>query len=114
MDWEEKYTKSNKIKDNIKTIIEQKHFDINCEMRVKCDASKEGLGASLEQKHINNWQQIAYASRFLSKNEQRQSINQIEILAVVLSLKHFKYYLFSLHFTLQTDHQELLSAQKKN
>ena len=103
----------NKIKQAIKTIVEQKHFDINCQTRVKCDASKEGLGACLEQRQNNIWQPIAYASRFLNKNEQRYSINELELLAVVWSLEHFKYSLYGSHFTLQTDHQALLSAKKK-
>ena len=65
-------------------------------------------------KRKNNWQPIAYASRFLNKNEQRYSINELELLAVVWSLEHFKYYLFGSHFALQTDHQALLSALKSN
>ena len=55
------------IKNAIQNIIELKHFTINNETRVKCDASKEGLGACLEQKENSNWQPIAYASRFLNK-----------------------------------------------
>ena len=68
----------------------------------------------LKQKENNNWHPIAYASRFLNKNEQSYSINELELLAVVWSLEHFKYYLFGSHFTLQTDHQALLSALKNN
>ena len=92
--------------------MEQKHFNINNETRVKWDASKEGLGACLEQKENNNWHPIAYARRFLNKNEQRYSIKGLELLAVVWSLEHFKYYLIGSHFTLQTLHQALLSALK--
>ena len=113
--WEDKHIIAfNKIKQAIKTIVEQKHFDINCQTRVKCDASKESLGACLEQKQNNTWHPIAYASRFLNTNEQRYSINELELLAVVWSLEHFKYYLFGSHFTLQTDHQAQLSALKNN
>ena len=115
LEWEDKHTSAfNRIKEAIKTIVEQKHFDIKCQTRVNCDASKEGLGACLEQKQNNTWQHIAYASRFLNTNEQRYSINELELLAVVWSLEHFKYYLFGSHFTLQTDHQALLSALKNN
>ena len=39
--------------------------------RVRCDASKEGLGACLEQTYRNGWHPIAYASRFLNTNEQK-------------------------------------------
>ena len=49
---------------------------------------------------------------FLNKNEQRYSINKPELLAVVWSLEHFKYYLIESRFTLQMDHQALLSALK--
>ena len=115
LEWNEKHSAAfNNIKNAIKNIIEQKHFNINNETRVKCDASKEGLGACLEQKENNNWHPIAYASRFLKKNEQRYSINELEQLAVVWSLEHFNYYLYGSHFTLQTDHQALLSALKNN
>ena len=110
--WNEKHAAFQNIKNAINNIVEQKHFNINNETRVKCDASKERLGACLEQKEKNNWQPIAYASRFLNKNEQRYSINELELLAVVWSLEHFKYYLFGSHFTIQTDHQALLSALK--
>ena len=115
LEWEEIHTSAyNKIKQAIRTIVEQKLCDINCQIRVKCDASKEGLGACLKQRQNNIWQPIAYASRFLNKNEQRYSINELELLAVVWSLEHFKNYLYGSHFTLQTDHQALLSALKNN
>ena len=42
------------------------------------------------------------------------STNELELLAVVWALEHFKYYLYGSHFTLQTDHQTLLSALKEN
>ena len=43
------------IKQRIKQIVENKHFDTTKETRIKCDASKKGLGASIEQKHGNIW-----------------------------------------------------------
>ena len=46
--------------------------------------------------------------------EQRYSTNELELLAVVWALEHFKYYLYGSQFTLQTDHQALLSALKEN
>ena len=93
---------------------ENKHFETNRTTRVRCDAKKEALGACLEQKYNYGWHPIAYASRFLNNNQQRYSINELELLPVVWSLEHFKYYLYGLRFTLQTDHQALLSALKDN
>ena len=111
--WTKKHTKSfPQLKTAIKQMIENKHFDTNRLKRVRCNASKEGLGACLIQKNENNWHPIAHASRFLNTNEQKYSINELELLSVVWTLEPFKYYLYVSRFTLQTDHQALLSALK--
>ena len=57
---------------------------------------------------------MAYDSRFLNKLEERFGTNELELLAVVWSLEHFKYYLYGSQFILQTDHQALLTALKEN
>ena len=57
---------------------------------------------------------MPYASRFLNTNEQKHSINELELLSVVWSIEHLKYYLYGSRFTLQTDHQALPSALKDN
>ena len=46
--------------------------------------------------------------------EQRYNTNELELLALVWALEHFKYYLYGAHFTFQTDRQALLSALKEN
>ena len=81
------------IKKQIKNISENKHFDINKENRIKSDASKKGSGACLEQKQGHIWKPVAYASRFLNRLEERYSTNELELLARVWALEHFKYYL---------------------
>ena len=43
----------NNIKQKIKQIIENKHFDKTKETRNKCDACNKGLVANIEQKHGN-------------------------------------------------------------
>ena len=113
LDGEEIHTDAfNQIKVKIKNITENKHFDTEKQTKVRCDASKKGLGACLEQKYGNTWKPLEYANRFLNKLEERHSRNEIELLAVVSSLEHFKNYLYGSHFILQTDHQALLSALK--
>ena len=115
LDWKEEHTEAfENIKKQIKNITENKHFDITKDTRIKSDASKKGLGACLEQKHGQIWKPVAYASRFLNRLEERYSTNELELLAIVWALEHFKYYLYGNKFILQTDHQALLSALKNN
>ena len=75
---------------------------------------KKGLGACLEQKYGSTWETIAFVSRFLNNLESRYITNELEQLAVVWSVEHFKYYLYGSEFILQTDHQALLTALKEN
>ena len=115
LDWKDNHTIAfNDIKAQIKQITENKHFDISKQTRVRCDASKKGLGACIEHKIVQIWKPIAFASLFLNNLESRYSTNELELLAVVWSLEHFKYYLYGTEFILQTDHQALLSALKEN
>ena len=64
-------------------MIENKHFDVDKETGVKCNASNHGLGACLEQKTDITWYTIAFASRFLNSVKQRYSTNELELSAVV-------------------------------
>ena len=114
LDWKTLHTQAfNKINETLKLITENRLFDVNCPTRVRCDAIKKGLGACLEQFVNSTWHPIAYASRFLNNLEQRYSTSELELLAVVWTLEHFKYYLYGSHFTLQTDHQAFLSELKE-
>ena len=115
LDWKKEHTKAfENIKKQIRNITENKHFDINKDTRIESDASKKGLVACLEQKHGHIWKPVAYASRFLNKLEERYSTNELDLLAIVWALEHFKYYHYGNKFTLQTDHQALSTALKNN
>ena len=59
------------------------HFKRNKPLRIICDASKQGLGAVLHYCEENEWKPIFYASRFLTELETKNSINELELLAVV-------------------------------
>ena len=86
----------------IKTVIanatENTHFNPTLETRIKCDASRQGLGAALEQLDCDSWKTIAFASDFLNNTEERYSINELELLGVVWAIEFFKYYLFGKKF----------------
>ena len=57
---------------------------------------------------------VVFASRFLNSNEERYSINELELLSVVWVIDYFKYYLFGKEFTVLTDHRALLSILKSH
>ena len=89
-------------------------FNPTLETRVKCDASRHGLGAALEQLDSEGWKKVAFASRFLDSNEERYSIIELELLGVVWAIEYFKYYLFGKNFTVLTDHRALLLVLKSH
>ena len=45
--------------------------------------------------------------------QDRYSINELELLGVVWSVGHFKYYLYGKPFTVKTDHRALLSIMRE-
>ena len=75
-----------------------------------CDASTYGLGAALEQNTKEGSVAIAHASKFLNSLEEKNSVNELELLGVVWAIEHFKYYLYGKNITVITDHQALISA----
>ena len=101
-------------KNRIANTTANSHYNPQLETRVKCDASRSGLGAVLEQLTVDGWKPIAFASRFLNFCEERYSVNEHELLGVVWSTEYFKNYLYGKHFKVITDHRALLSIMKEN
>ena len=60
-----------------------KYYDINEEVKLQCDASEKGLGATLLQRG----QRVAFASRTLSTTERRYAQIEKEYLAIVFVRK---------------------------
>ena len=50
----------------------------------------------------------------MNSNEERYSINELELLVVVWSVEYFKYYFSGKLFTIITDHRALLSITKEH
>ena len=72
---------------------------------LETDASVYGLGAVLSQKHIDDQlHPVAYARRALSAPEKNYGITELETLAVVWALQHFRAYLYNHEVTVVTDH----------
>ena len=102
------------IKAKIAETTENKHFNPDLETGIKCDASLKGLGWALEQRTPNGWYTVAIEPRFSNSVEDRYSINELELLGVVRSIEHFKYYLYGKPFTVIADHRALLSIMREN
>ena len=102
------------IKSKVANATENTHYNPHLETRIKCDASRAGLGAALEQRSPTGWHTVAFASRFLNSNEERYSVNELELLGFFLSVEYFEYYLFDKSFTIITDHRALLSIMKEH
>ena len=72
---------------------------------LETDDSILGLGAILSQIQEDwNLHPLAYASRSLSKSEKNYSATDLETLAVVWAVTHFRYYLYGHQVTIYTDH----------
>ena len=82
-----------------------KHFKRNLPLRIICDASKESLGAVLQQQTEEGWETTHFASRFLTELEQKNSINELEFLAVVWSIENFRNYVYGTDFEVVLDHK---------
>ncbi|GKB34186.1 putative reverse transcriptase domain-containing protein, partial [Tanacetum coccineum] len=70
---------------------------------VYCDASIKGLGAVLMQRE----KVIAYASRKLKIHEKNYTTHDLELRAVVFSLKPRRHYLYGTKCTVFIDHKSL-------
>ena len=66
---DEREKKFTLIKEKIAETTENKHFNPVLETRIKCDASRKGLGRALEQRTPNGWHTVAFASQFLKSVE---------------------------------------------
>ncbi|GKB14609.1 putative reverse transcriptase domain-containing protein [Tanacetum coccineum] len=70
---------------------------------VYCDASLQGLGAVLMQRE----KVIAYASRQLKPHEENYTTHDLELGAVIFTLKIWRHYLYGTKCIVFTDHKSL-------
>ena len=72
-----------------------------------CNASNVGVGAVLSQLQDGEEKVISYLSKSLSRSEREYCTTRKELLAVVITVKHFHHYLIGQQFTVRTDHGSL-------
>ena len=68
-----------------------------------CDASRDRLGCVLMQ----SWRIVSYGSRQLKNHEQNYLTHDLELAAIVFSLKIWRYYLYGYQFEVFSDHNSL-------
>ena len=90
-----------------------KHFSRKLPLQIIWDASKEGLGAVLQQETELGWQTILQ-SRFLATFEQKYSTNELELLAVVWAIENFRNNVYGVEFEVVFDHKALTALLKGN
>ena len=71
---------------------------------LETDASLRGLGAVLSQMKEGLLHPFSYASRSFSSPEKNYSISELETLAVVWAIQHYRAYLYGHEVTVVTDH----------
>ena len=86
-------------------------FTQGAQTRLITDASPVGLGAILEQQQADGqFRPVYYASRKLSKVEQKYSQFEREALAVKWACQKFYMFLYGTEFEILTDHKPLLTV----
>ena len=85
------------------------YFDTHKRSRLIVDGSPKGISAILAQKDNDStsYRIISYASRALSPVESRYSQTDIEGLALVWGVEHFRLFLLGADFDIITDHKAL-------
>jgi hypothetical protein len=91
------------------------HFNPDLECEVHTDASALGVGAVLFQREHNLVRPVAYYSRRTTACEAKYHSYDLETLAIVEAVEHFRVYLYGRHFLILTDCNAVrASALKKN
>lgn len=89
-------------------------FDLDRPVTITCDASKFGLGAAcLQTSSDGTLQPVSYASRTMTKTEQHYMQIEKGLLAVVFACTKFRDFLYVNTFTVETDHQPLVTNLNK-
>lgn len=71
------------------------------------DASNYGVGGVLSQLQEGTERVIGYFSKSLNKAERSYCVTRRELLALVMSVRHFNCYLYGRKLTLRTNHSSL-------
>ena len=90
---------------------------LNADTQIISDASNAAAGAVLQQTVNGITKPLAFFSKNFTSAQQKYSTFDRELLAIVLAIKHFKYFVEGRDFEILTDHKPLtniFSAEMKN
>ena len=90
-----------------------KFFDPKLQTKITCDASKCGLGATLEQKFSDIWEPIAFASQTLTPVEINYCQLEKEKLSIAFPCSKFHEYVYGRKFLIENDHKLLKTILAK-
>ena len=89
------------------------HPSLQAMTALTTDASDTGFGAVLEQLRDGRWTPLAFFSKAFRDAEKNYSAFDRELLAIHLSLRHFRAFLEGRQFTVFTDHKPITTALNK-
>jgi hypothetical protein len=104
----EAQTAFEQLKHALKTALLLASPNFDKPFRIATDASKDGLGAVLQQ----DGHPIAYASRTCSPAEQNYQATEQEALAVIWAIRHCKHYVYGRDIEICTDHKPFHDLKK--
>ena len=102
-----------------------KYFDSSLPIYIETDASKKGIGVVMLQPDNsvkntsctevpNNLRPVFYASKTLMTTLSNYSNIECEMLEVIFSVLHFKYFMYNRQIHIITDHKPLFTLFAKN
>lgn len=100
----------NKVKTAMSNAILLTHPTENGKISLVTDASDTAVGSVLQQHDGTSWKPLAFFSKKLTPTESRYSTFDRELLAIYLSVKHFRYFVEGRDFDIFTDHKPLIAA----
>jgi hypothetical protein len=101
------------IKQALSTAPILRHVDFEKNFLLRTDASTTGIAGVLFQEFEGKRHPIAYFSKALSRTQQKWTISELELYALVSSIRHFKLYLAHKEFIAEVDHKALICMATK-
>jgi cleavage and polyadenylation specificity factor subunit 1 len=111
LNWRAEDTHSfNSAKEALSSAAQLTFIDHTAPCSITTDASGIAVGAVLQQLHGNDWTPISFFSKALKPAETRYSTFGRELLAIYLSIRHFRHLIEGKEFFVHTDHKPLTTA----